>query len=292
MHQVHFHQEPSYWAGRFSTLRDRLKTTDAHVGFNNIASPGLFSDSEASSEHESYDMAERRRTRMVLQELRSYCRTEAALHSFEEFETEILEKLYKCADPSVFRSRPSLASSEPKLKSDLKPRTGWYFLQNYSHRRNAGNAATTTAQPPHDFRPSMIKSKTTGNLAILGREAFDYRKVTGTLIAGEMTGPESTAYQRGFHWDAQVHAKRIRERRVLAKAEATRNGSGRGSETVLDVKSKETGGNGVAQGWQGDEPPLNGSRKSSGAESLRSLMKGVRKMRRSITGSGSMSGNE
>lgn len=73
------------------------------------------------------------------------------------------------------------------------------------------------------------------------------------------------------------------------------------------TNNEESVGSGVAQAWQGNKPPSadgkpaakgSQSRKTSGADSLSlkevlsGSMKGMRKMRRSITGSGSVSGSE
>jgi hypothetical protein len=81
------------------------------------------------------------------------------------------------------------------------------------------------------------------------------------------------------------------------------NGGGDGTTT----NSEESVGGGFSQGWQGIEPPSadgkpaskgGHSRKSSGADSLSlrkvlsDSMNGMRKIRRSFTGSGSVSGSE
>ena len=288
----------AYWAGRFSTLRDRLKREDSHLGSNNIVRLSDSSGaSRSSKEYESYDMAERRRTKMVLQELRSSCQTDAALRSFEDFEERILKQLYNCSDPNALRSRSSLSSSGPKPKSDLMPRNVWRFGQSHGHSRNVSNTTSLTSQLPTLSRPGLLKSKTVGNLASLGdRPVHSTRARASTppnLSANAMGGQEPTAWKRPAYLEAQVKAKYIRGQRVLAKAEATRKASANVDDRVTAAMGTESSGDGIAQGWHGDEPSvaaMDGSRKSSGAESLRSLMNGMRKMRRNFTGS--MDGHE
>jgi hypothetical protein len=138
--------------------------------------------------------------------------------------------------------------------------------------------------------------------------------------------------QRSTIHEAQAQAKRVREQRIFAKAVVYRRASGQetgggsgwpyraaakrnsGLGKVLSrggdgtaTNSEESVGSSVAQGWQGSKPPSadwkpaakgGHSRKTIEADSLSlkkvlsDSMKGMRKMRRSITGSGSVSGSE
>jgi hypothetical protein len=88
--QVYFHQEIPYWTGRFSTLCDRLKTVDRLlVSSSDRSTLSSSSHLERANTEGPFQLAESRQTECALKELRSYCRTNVALRSFEEFEAQI-----------------------------------------------------------------------------------------------------------------------------------------------------------------------------------------------------------
>ena len=148
---------------------------------------------------------------------------------------------------------------------------------------------------------------------------------------GNATSPPGSTWQRPTVQEAQARAQRACEQRVFAKAEtyrkASRQESGIGKVCTNKIAAspgggvdrrwagpngpaingEESVGTGVAKGWQGNEPPLvdgkpvtkdGHSRKNRGSESLSlkkvlsDSMKGMRKVRRSITGSGLASEND
>ena len=320
--QVYFHQEMPYWTGRFSSICDRLRTADAHLVapscHSTIAS--LNSQTRPDTE-ESFEMTERRRVRYALKELRSYCRTSAAIRSFEEFETQLKESLDKRAEAHTKVAKDHAVQSMVqtvstlKLKADFRPKLGWHFGQSQmSHI--AGKAMSTGSATTSKTRPVMVKSKTTSNLSSVSNRGNEIM-AGGKTASGksDVKSLPGLSWQRPTIQEAQAQARRIREERVFAKAATYRRASGQdsgvgrggigGMGAATDIK--ESVGTGVAQGWQGAGPhsvdtksasKAGHSRKSSGAESLNlkkvlsESMKGMRKMRRSFTGSRSVSGND
>jgi hypothetical protein len=273
----------------------------------------------------------------ALEELRSYCRTNAALCSFEEFETHLLEHLDKRAEAQRRLAQgPLICSTEEvilgiKQKPESKPKLGWHFgqsqISNIADKAIATGSAIASKQ-----KQVMIKSKTTSNLAsgLHGEDTMAPPSANSSSIGDAKSLPGLT-WQRPTVQEAQAQAKRIREQRVFAKAVTYRRASGQDSgvgkgwsyKTAarqdsgvgrawtggdgVPTNSENSAGSGIAEGWPGNEPPTadgkptakgGHSRKSSGAEALSlkkvfsGSMKGVRKMRRSCTGSGSVSGNE
>jgi len=335
--QVYFYQEIPYWTGRFSALCDRLKIADGRFAFPNDGSTlSLPRHLERAATGEPFEIAESRRTEYVLKELRSYCRTNAALRSFEDFETQIRchlerrgEAHRELTQSSVIRSAEEVIRGF-KYKPDSKPKFGWHFGQSQvskiANKAQATGSAITSKQ-----RTVMIKSKTTSNLAgILDGGATMTVPETNCSRTGNAKSLPRSTWQRPTVQEAQVLAQRVREQRVFAKAETCWKASGQESgvgkawtnkiaaspgggvdrrwagPNSPATNSEESVGTGVAKGWQGNEPPsVDGkpvakddhSRKSRGSESLSlkkvlsDSMKGMRKVRRSITGSGLASEN-
>jgi hypothetical protein len=130
-YQVHFHEETTYWTGRFSTLCDRLKTISAHFVSSNFRSPPASPTYQETLDTEQpFDIAQHRRTEYALKELRSYCRTNAALRSFEEFETRLRKQLGKRTEAQrglkqgqIIRSAEEIIPGT-KSKSESKPKFG------------------------------------------------------------------------------------------------------------------------------------------------------------------------
>jgi len=336
--QVYFYQEIPYWTGRFSALCDRLKIADGRFAFpNDGGTLSLPRHLERAATGEPFEVAESRRTEYVLKELRSYCRTNAALRSFEDFETQIRchperrgEAHRKLTQGSVIRSTEE-AIRGFKHKPDPKPKFGWHFGQSQvSKIANKGLATGSTIASKQ--RPVMIKSKTTSNLAgILDRGATMTVLETNCSRTGNAKSLPRSTWQRPTVKEAQAQGQRVREQRDVAKVETYRKASGQESgvgeawtNTIAASPSgrvdrrwagpndpatngEESAGTGVAKGWQRNEPPSvdenpvakdGHSSKSRGSESLglkkvlSDSMKGMRKVRRSITGSGLASGND
>jgi hypothetical protein len=247
--QVYFHQEIPYWIGRFSTICDRLKTVDGLLASSNdgstLSSP---SHLERADTGRSFQLAEDRQTECALKELRSYCQTNVALRSFEEFEAQIRchpqrrgEAHRKFAQRSVIRStEEAIRSFKPKLGS--KPKVGWHFGQ--SQVFNIANRALATVSAiVSKGQPLTIKSKTTSNFAdILDGRATMMGPETNSCRTGNVKSPLGRAWRRLTTQEAQAQAKRVREQRVLAKAERYRRTSGQES--------------GVGKAWtNGPDPP-------------------------------------
>jgi hypothetical protein len=336
--QVYFHQEIPYWTGRFSAFCDCLQTADGRLVSSNDVST-LFSPGhlERADTREPFEIAESQRAEYALKELRSYCRTNAALRSFEEFETQIRyhSERREAAHRKLAQGSAICSGEEVirglKPKSDSKPKVGWHFGQSQAfeiaNKALARGSAVVSKQ-----RPVMINSKTTNNLAgILDGGAAITVPETNSSRPGDAKSLPGWTWQRPTVQEAQAQAKRVREQRVFAKAEMYRRTSGResgvgkawtnkiaaGPGVGVDrqlagpdgpaTNGEESVGTGVVQGWQGSEPPsVDGkpaakdghSRKSSGAKSLSlkkvlsDSMKGMRKVRRSITVSGLASRND
>ena len=315
--QVHFYQGLPYWTGRFSSICDRLKTADVHLLSSTChRAPKSLSVGKQPEMEVNYEEAERRRMKDALKELKSYCRTSAAIDSFDDFETQLGVNLDKRAEVQmkVVHERTfgpaEHAVSTFKLMADSRPKLGWHFGQSQmSHL--TGKAITTGTAPASKQRPTMVKSKTTSSLTSVvdgGNETMATRnaKPSGPSDAKSLPG---LSWQRPTVQEAQAQARRIREQRVLAKAATYRKASGQDSVASKGCTGgiKDLMGTGVAQGWQGAGPhsadtkvvaKVDHARKSSGADSLNlkkvlsDSMKGMRKVRRNFTGSGSMSGSE
>jgi hypothetical protein len=201
--QVYFHQEIPYWTGRFSTICDRLKTVDGLLASSNdgstLSSP---SHLERADTGLSFQLAEDRQTECALNELRSYCQTNVALRSFEEFEAQIRchpqrrgEADGKFAQGSVIRSaEEAIRSFKPKLGS--KPKVGWHFGR--SQVFNIANRALATVSAiVSKGQPLTIKSKTTSNFAdILDGGATMMGPETNSSRTGNVKSPPGRAWRQ------------------------------------------------------------------------------------------------
>jgi hypothetical protein len=234
--QVYSHQEIPYWTGRFSTLCDRLKIADRRlVSSNDGSTLSSLGHLERADTTESFEIAESRRTEYVLKELRSYCRTNAALRSFEDFETRIRCHLERRGEAHVKLTRSSVIRSVEEVirgfkhKSDSKPKFGRHIGQSQVSKL-ANKALATGCAIASKQRPVMIKSKTTSNLAgILDGGATTTVPETNCSRTGNAKSPPGSTWQRPMVQEAQAQAQRVREQRVFAKAETYRKASGQES---------------------------------------------------------------
>ena len=320
--QVYFHQEMPYWTGRFSSICDHFRTADVHLVASSCRSAvaSLNSQTRLDTE-ECFEMTEHRRMKYALKELRSYCRTSAAIRSFEEFETQLGENLDKRAEAHMRVAKDHAVQSMVQTVSTLKPKAdfslklGWHFgPSQMSH--TAGKAISTGSATASRHRPVVVKSKTTSNLASIS-DGGNTIMATRETASGksDVKSLPGLSWQRPTIQEAQAHARHIREQRVFAKVATYRRASGQdsgvgrggvgGIGAATDIK--DSVGTGFAQGWQGAGPhsavakpaaKAGHSRKTSGADSLNlkkvlsESMKGMRKMRRSFAGSESVSGND
>lgn len=224
--QVYFHQEIPYWTGRFSALCDRLKTADGLLVSSNdgstLSSPSHLERADTGG---PFQITESRQTECALKELRSYCRTNVALRSFEEFETQIRchpkrrgEARRELAQGSVIRSAEEVIRSF-RPKSDSKPKVGWHFGQSQAFKI-ANRALATVSAVVSTERPLMIKSETTNNLAdILDGGATVMGPETNSSGTGNAKSLPGWTWQRPTIQEAQAQAKRVRKQRAFAKAE-------------------------------------------------------------------------
>jgi hypothetical protein len=152
------------------TICDRIRTEHMKA-ITNTSPSGTSSHAKASS-HSS----ESHRMNTALTELRTYCRTEAALTSFETFEAN-LRKASDAAPRSMSSqhsgSGSDIGDEEPQQVSHVRSGAGELL-----HRRGPSNTAKRTSRIPTPVRVehplpnifsklALVKSKTTGNLSSL-----------------------------------------------------------------------------------------------------------------------------
>ena len=217
-------------------------------------------------------------------------------------------------------------------KSETRPKVEWHFGQSQTSSFAIKAIATGSAIAKKRRSKVIKSKTTSHLASMLdGVEETPGNPNANAISASDAQSLPGLTLQRPTVQEAQAQAKRIREQRVFAKAETYRRASWKSSGIVKGrfheaaawqvsevgkawvgndgalTSREESVGSGVAQGWQGNGSPLatpmppakvGHARRSSGeaALSLKKVlsdsMKGVRKVRRSITGSGSMSGNE
>jgi hypothetical protein len=272
---------------------------------------------------EPFEDSECRRRDYALNELRSYCRTNAALHSFEKFERQLRQQLEQGVEA---RSKPAqtplIASAEDFVpgadpNSQREPRFGWRIK-----RGQGSNIAIEAIDLENAIdsmqTPMMSKSKTTSNITrILDQEknmkAALTPRASGMSDANSL--PQSTQQRPTVH-EAHAQAKRGREQGVVAKTVVCRGASeqeqGFGTTSSGDSNDAATNnedavGSDVSGSRRGNDLisvdaclAANGGycRKTSRTESLKlrkvlsDSMNGMRKIKRSFTRLGSASGSE
>ena len=133
--QVYFSEPAHIGPGRYIALCDKSKTNDVARVSSSVGPhrPSDDAGSKSTSDmSESFETVEYRRTRSVLEDLRSCCKTDKALKSFEKFEVSLLAQR---SGVPLGISRPSIASkstatSETKTPATNKPRHPWPFWRN------------------------------------------------------------------------------------------------------------------------------------------------------------------
>ena len=159
------------------SISDRLRTVNMRAAMT--ASPSSMSSQD--TEGGCSESSDARRMNAALEELRSYCRTEAALKSFEAFEAQLRKKTNTPARPiraqtvdtgsdfsdedadRILRAR---LKTQHALQSRLTPVTA---------KRVSRIPTPVTLEPPLPnifSRLTLTKSKTTGNLATLSTFGF------------------------------------------------------------------------------------------------------------------------
>lgn len=272
---------------------------------------------------EPFEVAECRQREYALKELRSYCRTNAALRSFEKFEIQLLQQLEKCAEAqSKLAQVPLIRPVEDFVLgansySESRPRFGWHI--GHGKGSNAASGAIDLESAiDNKQRPIMSKTKTSSNLTSI-LDGDKVMKATPNASAsgiGDVTSLPPFTWQRPTVHEAQVQARRIRTQRVVAKAVVYRRVSGQeggfgttlsGGGNAAATDSQDAVGGYIGKSCQENElisvdvyPAANEGhcRKISGTDSLRlkkvlsDSMTGMRKIKRSLTGSRSVSRSE
>ncbi|OAP65402.1 hypothetical protein AYL99_01374 [Fonsecaea erecta] len=171
---VYFAEDLSYWTGRYMSLCDRF-----HMNELNRPPPSP-SESTGKKIDRLFENIEKVRMNSVLNELRTHCKTEEALESFEDFENILLRKLGILRQSLRRVGSLAFAGKEVERRSETSASNGFKpFLLNTT--ASPGNASTPTSrissvnaeavltEPSKTFYGggNMAKSKTTGNLASL-----------------------------------------------------------------------------------------------------------------------------
>ena len=189
----------------------------------------------------------------ALDELRACCRTRLALQSFEDFEKQLKRKSLKHTEnkPPCGFYIPSPESKTSLLARNYKPRSGWHFGQN----QTSSLMKSKTTEDSDTTRPMLMKSTTMSNLAS-SRNASSGQAAVITSTAGAES--ETLVKDRPLYSGAHAHQTPLWQERRLVMAGRTlstgaRKGNGTGTETLKKVFSDS--------------------------------MRGVRRIRRSITGS-------
>jgi hypothetical protein len=308
--------------GRFSTLCDRLKTARARLIPSNFNSaPTSTSFQEMLDTKEPFEVAECRQREYALKELRSDCRTHAALRSFENFEIQLRQQLGKCAEAqSKLAQVPLIRPVEDFVpgansNSECRLRFGWHIGHGKgSHPANG--AIDLESAIDSKQRPRMSKTKTSSNLTSILDGDKGMKATPNASASGISDVTSKFTWQRPTVHEAQAQARRIRTQRVVAKAAVYRRASGQegGFGTTLSgggngaaTDSQDAAGSHVGKSCEENElisvdvyPAANGGhcRKIGGTDSLRlkkvlsDSMTGMRKIKRSFTGSRSVSRSE
>jgi hypothetical protein len=202
----------------------------------------------ASGEYQSYESVERQRTRRSLDNLRSFCKTEKALQSFEKFEeTLLISKSMAPAgmnEPSTALNRTAVA--EDMLTASSKPRHPWLFgsmnsttsLSTAASRISSVSKSTANNKVPSmvDKAGGLAKSKTTGNLAATGIHLRGEKEKVVGAAALRVGKTQHTRQISNFSVQAQMNARALRERdeRAVRRAdEAMRRVSSRSASSTL-----------------------------------------------------------
>jgi hypothetical protein len=190
---------------------------------------------KASVDYQSYESVERQRTRRVLDDLRSFCKTEKALQSFEKFEeTLLISKSMAPAgmnEPSTALNRT--AGAEDILTASSKPRHPWLFgsMNSTTSSSTAGSRissmskSTTNNKVPSiaDKAGGLVKSKTTGNLATTGIHLREEKEKADGVAALRVGKTQHTRQISNFSVQAQMNTRALRERdeRAVRRADET-----------------------------------------------------------------------
>jgi hypothetical protein len=224
-----------YWTGRFVALYDKSKTQ--HVAravsiANMQRAPD--NDEHINTQRESFETAERRRMRFILEDLRSCCQSELALKSFEKFEDLFLMMKSgtptESIKPATVMTTTAGATDVPNTISKL--RHPWIFgsTANASNATTVGSKITSVSKtissnkvlPIADGTNGIVKSKTTGNLAKY--QGVEENPRIGGSAALSSNKMQHTRQPSNLSIQAQMNARALREReeRAARRAEETK----------------------------------------------------------------------
>ena len=289
-----------YWRGRFSTLLDRLRTENhSLISSNFVQTTRLVQPDNAE---DTFEAAEVDRIRAALDELRGCCRTSPALRSFEEFELPIRRKLDRQMEKKSleqFYSHPA-ESRANFVPAGLMPKR-WPFMQ---CRELSGGAPDYLARS--SWTDTLAKSKTMGNLQSMKSSLVKNTTITQAdtpkATCKADSGAALSQRRRQSYVGTDISAKS--QEQALRKAASVPKASNRDSVSASRRSScvgAGVGAGGLAQGSREADHktllvdkarPRRESRKSSGTstETIKRIfsegVKGMRKMRRSLTGAG------
>jgi hypothetical protein len=173
--QVYFAQDVSYWAGRYMTVRDRLRGEAMELSLRRVSSG---SDCSEAGSGLSYEAREAQHMLSAIDELRSSCKTAKASASFDVFEHQLRRNTGRsplASSPSVQSvSDTSSVSTTVQIKANVKTTTtrteNLETIKAKARPTVPSTMARTKQQPPlpNIFgRLAMTKSKTTGNISRL-----------------------------------------------------------------------------------------------------------------------------
>lgn len=224
-----------YWTGRFVALCDKSKTQHvARVVSIAKMQTAPDNDEHSNTQSESFETAERRIIRSVLEDLRSCCQSELALKSFEKFED--LFVMMKSATPAE-TIKPVTVVTTTIGATDVantisKLRHPWIFgsTTNASNATTVGSRITSVSKtvssnkvlPISDRTNCIVKSKTTGNLAKY--QAVEENPRVGGSAALSSNKMQHIRQPSNLSIQAQMNARALRERedRAARRAEETK----------------------------------------------------------------------
>ena len=162
---------------RNQELTARLSNADPHTSDHRLIS-------SPSVEDTIYDLTQRKRMNLALDELRSCCRTEKALKSFERFETQLRKRREKDKttkrslvgdDRSISGSDEHSVHKSNKNFASMKSKFWWPTVSepavltgNADSRKVSQRKSDYDSQLLMSRRPGLAKSHTTGDLAQMG----------------------------------------------------------------------------------------------------------------------------
>ena len=167
-------------------LQDRLRNQELAMRLSHNSPPegATRLKGSPSAEDTIYDLTEYKRMKLALDELRFCCRSDKALKSFEHFETQLRKKREHAMTNkrSNIRDDRSCSGSDEldmhksnKNFASMKSKLWWPAASEPTPTADTvANLTSNLQKKPYQpqlsmsARPGLVKSQTTGNLALLG----------------------------------------------------------------------------------------------------------------------------